>query len=367
VIPLVGVLVPGCGSSSAGGCVYDAECAQNQYCASDGNCYLRVECEIDEDCDKDEYCSVEGDCRLKPTIDGTQLPVCDVLEIEPSAIPPNVLLAVDKSGSMKDPTAAGGRAKIQDTKEALNALLDGGEGEINFGWLQFPVGSRCQPGTVTVPCSLSSVTEIRQKVSALVPDGGTPTGGSLRNALAYEDLHDETRASFVILLTDGMPTCPNGGGQNLNDADNQLALDAVGELRAANIDTFVIGLGEDLNNPETTNPELLNQLAMEGGRPRAGQNTYYMANSLEELNQALENIEGQVIGCTLGLRSEPEHPGYLWVFFDGDSIDRDPDHIDGWDYDGIRNQTNFYGPACDRLRSGMVDRVEVLMGCGPPV
>jgi hypothetical protein len=276
------------------------------------------------------------------------------------------MLVVDKSGSMDDPTSPGGNKKIQDTKTALNMLLDEGEGKIRFGWLQYPTNSRCGVGDVSVPCSADSVPTIRQRVAALFPSGGTPTGQSLDNANAHESLHDESRNNFVILLTDGMPTCPNGNGRDQNEADNQLALEAVQNLRASGIDTFVIGLGEDLNDPDTTNKDLLNAMADAGGRPRVGEIRYYQANSLEALTEALQTIGGMVIGCTLGLTTVPEFSAYLWVFFDGEAQNRDLDHVNGWDYDPDRNQINFYGPTCDQLRSGQVDKVEVLMGCGPP-
>jgi len=379
---VIGCGMAGCSSSSSenDGCVLDTDCEDGEYCASDGNCYVKKSCETDADCEDDEYCSSLGDCRKKAQEDGGteddggngggdgavmyDMPICDTMEIESGSIPPNLLLVVDKSGSMRDPTSQGSsRTKIQDTKDALNALLDEGEGKIRFGWLQFPADSECRPGDVSVECADDSVTEIRQRVNILTPNGGTPTGESLENANDYQGLHDESRNNFVVLLTDGMPTCPNGNGRQENEADNQLALQAVQALHAAAIDTFVIGLGEDINS---SNPDLLNQMAEAGGRPRAGQVKYYQANSLEDLREALQDIGGMVIGCNLGLTAVPEWPDYLWVFFDGDAIARDRDHVDGWDYDATRNQINFYGPSCDRLRSGQVNRVEVLMGCAPP-
>jgi hypothetical protein len=54
------------------------------------------------------------------------------------------------------------------------------------------------------------------------------------------------------------------------------------------------------------------------------------------------------------------------VYFDGVPVPRDRNHINGWDYDPDRNQVNFYGPACDQLRSGQVGDVDIKMGCAPP-
>jgi len=149
----------------------------------------------------------------------------------------------------------------------------------------------------------------------------------------------------------------------VTEEDMARALAAVVALHGASIDTFVIGLGEDLNS---SNPDLLNQMAEAGGRPRAGAIKYYQANSLAELQLVLQDIGGMVIGCNLTLDVVPEYPAWLWVYFDGVDVPRDYNHVNGWDYDFDRNQINFYGPACDQLRGNMVGKVDILMGCEPP-
>ncbi|MBW1806947.1 MAG: VWA domain-containing protein [Deltaproteobacteria bacterium] len=314
--------------------------------------------------------SSNGDINKDGAVGPGDLPICDEFEIQAGSIPPNLLLVVDKSGSMDYATAAGSnRKKIDDAKAALTMLLTEGDGKIRFGWLPYPIGSECTPGVVTVECADDSVSAIQILVNTLRANGGTPTGESLNNANSYTGLHDEGRNNFVVLLTDGMPTCPNGDGRTENAADNALALTAVESLHAAGIDTFVIGLGEDINN---SNPDLLNDMAEAGGRPRAAAVKYYQANSLADLEAALQDIGGMVIGCNLSLDTEPEYPNWLWVFFcdvNGENCvaqSRDRDHVNGWDYNDANNQINFYGPMCDQLRAGTIEHLEVLMGCAPP-
>jgi len=301
---------------------------------------------------------------------GTDLgiPICDEMTIVASSIPPNLMLIVDTSGSMNDPTASGSnRTKLQDTRDALNHLLDEGEGNIRFCWLHFPQNptaeNHCGDTThVEVECS-AVLDEIRQRVNGLGALGGTPTGGALMAAHAYQILHDETRGNYAVLLTDGLPTCPEGEGDVENEADNQLGLIAMQNLHARGVDCFVIGLGEDLNS---SNPDLLNRMAQAGGRPRSGAVKYYQANSMDELQLVLQEIRGAVLDCTLTLDSVPEYPDYLWMMFDDLLIDRDPDHVNGWDYDPRTNQILVYGPACDQLRAGSVLKSDVKMGCSPP-
>jgi hypothetical protein len=341
----------GVGGCSAG----TRQCNNGEWSACTGQVLPRDEVcdDIDNDCDGG---TDEGlDCDDEP-------PICDEMNIEPGRVPPNLLLVVDRSTSMSQPAAQGGSGtKLEDTQYALNLLLDDGEGKIRFGWMPYPGSDlRCDPGIVAVECGDDTVTAIRDLVDTLAVSRGTPTGESLQNADAYfENLNDTVHPSFVALLTDGMPTCPTGTA-----SDETLALQAVQNLSQHGTDTFVIGLGEDLNS---SNPDLLNDMAVAGGRPRAGPDTYYYeANSVEELQEVLQNIGGMVIGCNLTLNPEPEYPEYLWVYVDGSEVPRDRSHLDGWDYDPDRNQIVFYGSACEDLKDQDVSKVGIKMGCAPP-
>jgi hypothetical protein len=281
--------------------------------------------------------------------------------LQPEARPPNLLLLVDQSGSMKDSISTHSlRTKIDDTKEALNLLLNRGEGSIHFGFMSYPSDSTCGSGQISVACSDTSVSDIRARVSSLSPNGGTPTGPALDIALAYQTLHDASRSNFVVLLTDGMPTCPMGNGRNETPEDQQTAIAAAAALHQRAIDTFVVGIGEDLN---ASNPDVLNQMAIAGGRPRPGAIRYYKANSLDELNAAFDDISQAVFGCTFTLNPQPEDSKLLWLTYDGLTVRRDYSHDNGWDYDELLNQVTAYGPACDLLKVGGIAVVEVWMGC----
>jgi hypothetical protein len=288
-------------------------------------------------------------------------PICGTFALEASSVPPNMLLVVDKSGSMDDPTSAGSnRSKMDDLKDAVDTLLSSGDGTIRFGWMAFPNDDSCAPGRVSVQIGDDTVSTIQGRLLMLSSNGGTPTGTSLAAADSYlAGLADTLHRSFVVLITDGMPTCPNGDGRNPNEADNQLARDAVTSLRGHGFDTFVIGLGSNLND---TNPDLLNDMAVAGGWPQDGNVKYFQANSLAQLNAVLAQIGGQVIGCNLALNQVPEYPNYLFVFFDGVAVPRDGN----WTYNAGSNTIEFTGSFCDQLRDGSVGKVDVLMGCRPP-
>jgi hypothetical protein len=293
---------------------------------------------------------------------GPDLPICDEVELKASPVS-NLLMVVDKSGSMNDPTSASDpdRTKMDDLRDAVSFVLEQFEGRIRFGWMAFPNQDDCDPGVVSVPVSDDSTEDIRGLVTNSIAWGGTPTGESLQNALDYEGLRDLERSNFVVLVTDGLPTCPNGNGQFVNDADGALALQAVQDLKAVDIDSFIIGLGEDINN---SNPQLLSDMAEAGGRPRPGGIKYYQANSLLDLQNAFEEIGKAVFDCSLALEVVPEKPEWIWVYFDGQPVSRDTQN--GFDYNGAENMIEFFGQACDRLREGEVLEIEVKMGCRPP-
>ena len=288
------------------------------------------------------------------------------LDLTGQAVSPNVMLAVDVSNSMNSPiNAVSLRSKIDDTKSAILALLTKWEGKVRFGWMHFPMFGTCTPGTISLECDNNNTGTLRTIVPFLIPNGGTPTGDSLKNLLASSSLRDATRTNFVILLTDGVPTCPTGNGQPQANgqplpADEDLAVSAVRNLRTAKVDTFVIGIGEDLNN---TSPAALNRMAIEGGRARAGTARYYQANSVDQLNATLGSVIGMVISCNHILPVRPASADQVEVLLDGQPLARDILHQNGFDYDLLRNQLTFYGPTCDSLQTGQVKKAEVKINC----
>jgi len=295
---------------------------------------------------------------------GGDVPICDRVELKATSMV-NLLLVVDKSDSMNDPDSAAhpDRSKIEDLREALRILLESYGKRIRFGWLAFPNQDKCDPGVVSVPVGDDTAGLILELVDASIPWGGTPTGPSLQNAAAHQGLHDQNSSNYVLLVTDGMPTCPNGNGNYENEADNLLALEAVRALRADGIETFAIGLGEDLN---ASNPQLLNDMAEAGGHPRTGNVKYHPASSLDELTSAFDEIARTVFECSLALEVVPEKPEWIWVYFDDQPLHRDTTHQNGFDYDAQSNRIVFYGQACEKLQQGQVGEIKVEMGCAPP-
>lgn len=164
------------------------------------------------------------------------------------ALKPNLMLVVDKSGSMDEPverTAAGcqtssgtcgSKANLCDPgvcptrwselQGAMGAFLTESGQVGRFGLTTFPNDAVCgAPDRPRIDvASAESEGELSDWAARInaelqriqssgaagtldVTGGGTPTGTTLAMLASYEPLKDSTRDSYVLLLTDGLPNC----------------------------------------------------------------------------------------------------------------------------------------------------------------
>ena len=160
---------------------------------------------------------------------------------------PNVMVLLDYSGSMQD------NGKWTTAVSAVNQLTNIFGSTMRIGLTLFPFGGDCSVnGSNTVfPCQINSAVPISSILSTLYPDGGTPMGPGLRQVEQYyNNLNDRDRRSFVVLVTDGEPTCRT----NCGDARN-----AAQALFNNEIPVFVIGFGRG------TDTQCNNSIAAAGG------------------------------------------------------------------------------------------------------
>ncbi len=290
---------------------------------------------------------------------GADAEICDqVTPIEITGTPPpDLMLVVDKSGSMADPLSGGGQ-KWAVMRDALMTIVNNYQGGINFGLILFPLGSQCSAGIVSANMG-SDASTLSTQLALTFPDGGTPTHLTLQNTLAYyNSIPVNPQGRYVLLATDGMPNCRDM--VDPNDPTTTETLAAVTSLAGAGISTFVLGFGDAVN----ADPTFLQSMAAAGGT-----GNYYAANSPDELAAALDAIAGSISvpECTFTLAEVPEDADRLAVFFDDVPVPRDTSHATGWDYDPLTNSISFYGGTCDQLQSGSVSSVRVDWGCGGPI
>jgi hypothetical protein len=302
------------------------------------------------------------------------------------APPGEVYLVVDRSGSMSEPGATPGQTKWQELTAAVDAALTQYASVIRFGLLTYPADDQCATTGPQVGLAPDNRVAIMTHLADAVPAGGTPTAAALNNAAAsMTALGDPTSPKYIILATDGGPNCnyflsadpgcsctyatpewcctshPDQCLFGYTCLDDQHTLEVVNDLRQnQGIDTFVIGLE---GTAEYVN--LLNALAVSGGRPQVGGSTdYYPAANQTELLNALQTIAVGLISCEIQLEEPPDFPDLVTIYMDGQEVPRDPAQQDGWDYTDAQNTTiELFGAACDTLQDGAQHTLTATFAC----
>lgn len=289
--------------------------------------------------------------------------------------PPDMLLTVDISGSMCTPLVEtlppSMETKLLIMQTALHDLVGAYDARVNFGLMLYPSDNMCAPGTVRNDIAPRNAAAIQGTLGGLTTDffgcslahgGATPTHTTIDAARAYYDtIPVNPIGRYVLLATDGLPNCgpelPEGGTEETVDE----TVAAIEALRAAGIDTYVLGFGADL----TGGGDALNRMATAGGT-----GTPYSARSAAELATALDMIAAEVIppSCTVELGGPARDPRLFQVRFDGGPlIPRDESHASGWDYDPSANTITFYGAECAAVQAGSVESIDVDFGCPGPL
>jgi hypothetical protein len=271
---------------------------------------------------------------------------------------PNILLVVDESGSMADPIAGSNQSKWDALKAAVNQLVTTVAPDVHWGLSIFPAigaADSCAPGIIDVPVGAGNNQAVMSKLSPILAsslNGSTPTVETMGAVQMNGNLTDTSRDNYVLLITDGEPTCaPESGVTPIITA-------LYG--RSPSVRTFVIGVG-DVNS---SNPALLNAWADAGHTARTGATHYYDATDVNSLAMSFANIVGNVASCTYALMSKPDDPSLVAAYLDGKPVPQDP--TNGITYDPATNSLTFHGTACDQIKAGGTTKVDVIYGCPSP-
>lgn len=274
---------------------------------------------------------------------------------------PNVLFILDKSGSMNEDN------KWDQATTALDNLAVTLAGGIRVGLALFPGdGGECAEPTLALPMGIHTEQEIRDSYGNASPDGRTPMRLALQTAREQDWVSDPsdpmnaTRSKVIVLITDGMPNCLDGVGDQ-DDPDGPVS--EAGMLAALGVPVYVVGFG---NGVDADN---LDAVAQAGGtdNPDDPDHLYFQADNGQELEDALFTIGTLVAGCDLALSETPPDPARLYVLLNGTAIPRDDPN--GWVYQAGPNRVQLQGDACMTLQSSGSPDFQVLFGCpadGPP-
>lgn len=297
----------------------------------------------DEDCDGATDCS-DSDCASE-CCSGFD----ETYSIAPE--PADVLLVIDRSGSMNR-TAGGGLTRWDQLIAAMDEVLPTVDDALYTGLILFPDGGDASCTVATAPdvgIAARNAPAIIARLRAHPPHdmANTPTPSAIELAEDYLARTPSARPRYLVLATDGEPTC----GMTVDGT--VAALDRVRSTYG--IETFVLGIHGGVAGLH----EALNRMAVAGGRPRAGATQYYNATTTAELATALRGIAASTAGCTYRLSRTPERPTLVTVEQDGAAVP-----AAGWTYtDATSREIRFLGSYCTRLTDGTVHTIRVHAPC----
>jgi hypothetical protein len=280
--------------------------------------------------------------------------------------PPDLLIVLDRSGSMSDPPPV--FPPVFDTKwnimrNALNTIAQQKDQNIKFGLLEFPSDQNCAAdATPEVAIALGAHTPMATYFAGRSPGGNTPAHVALTSALQYyQSIPVNPAGRYVLFATDGVPNCLGG---DPNAASDMQTVASVTALYNAGIPTYVLGFGTF-----GLNTGVLNDAAQAGGKAKSGLTKFYEANNAADLAMALQAIAGGIIvpSCTFQLQSVPPDPTNVTVSINGTPVPRSPSHMNGWDYYPDMMTITFFGSYCSQIMMGSTTNVSFVYGCPGPI
>lgn len=348
-----------------------------------------------------------GSTACENILDG----MCGGSSIEANFKTVNILLVIDKSGSMVDKPKGFEVDKWTALKQALDTALADVAEDINFGLLLYPFSTleeipldKCEERgnccsvpagvrSINVPIApgVESVPQILGALDDTSPGGGTPTADALAGALEYftvgegADLPGE---KYVLLATDGGPNCnsalscegdrctTNLDGNCSRDncctgqlgalcLDDERVTENVEALAAEGIGTFVVGI------PGTeAYASYLDGFARAGGFANpAGPPEYYAVSAeggVEGLVDVFSTITTQLVrACDIELQSTPLDLERVNVYIDCDVVPKGEEGAESWEIDveATPNLLRLKGSVCRRVERRGAERVDVIFGC----
>jgi hypothetical protein len=285
-------------------------------------------------------------------------------------LPPDILIIQDRSGSMDWSADAscmrncGTNSRWSQVTAALNQVVTTTDTTVNWGLKFF--------GSSTSSCNVTATPEvaigpmngaaIMTAIGRTTTGSPTPTRLGVNAGAAYMATLTDNNPKYLLLATDGLPTCDPNQPTMMNADDSAGAEQAVTDAFNMGLPTFVIGIGD------TMGTATLNQMAMNGGMPQAGAATsFYQVTDTASLVTALQTILGKVASCQFNIGAAPNNMtsvDFIDVFGDGAPIPRDMTHTDGWDYtNDAHTAIQVYGPRCDMVTAGTIMNVTVTFRC----
>jgi len=268
---------------------------------------------------------------------------------------PDIIVALDRSSSMN--------TMLTSSMSRLDAALAGlydevmrYQGSVRFGYVGFPApasmscsngGQCCADSNFMFPTTMGyqgfhvATTSCDPTTPQCATTADRPTDAALRMCgNAYNMFDTSNRNRFVLLVTDGEPSC--GSRDECSDSQSEIAMLSGNPTQ---VDTVVIGIGD-------VGASCLQQLALSGAHHLPNAPYYYHVSTSMDLGAAIDAAVTDLAqtACTIDVYQPPANPDRLGVFIDGALVPHNM--YDGWEYQGQDKSTiRLSSPWCDRLLS----------------
>ena len=311
--------------------------------------------------------------------------------------PPNILLVLDRSASMSD-TSKGNIWTF--VVPAVEGVIQSTQNELQWGLEMFPLGggnssNECTSATlptvstINPQVALGNYAAILAQIPATATGDGTPTDTAITTATAYLKSVQNDYPRYILLATDGVPSCVGAASSSTSNGVKTgvtAAVNAISAATAAGIPTFVVGV----NSPSSASSLAdLTAMADAGGvglphavcPPGASASTctgaaytgFYLATDQAALASALSKIVGSVNSCQIQLSQLPPDPSFVAVKVTDASGNSSQIFQKGsgaetsagdWSYaDAGKTVVQLEGPACNTISAGAGGTFEIWFGC----
>jgi hypothetical protein len=297
--------------------------------------------------------------------------ICEEVRLQATRAKVDMMIVLDRSGSMGNESRwVPSVAAVRSVTEALDScirlgltLFPGSKTEtVDFFGIPVEVADACAPGDVVVPIDDANAESISGILDVSWPEGGTPTSETLQAVLdSFTNqtvLDTADYAQYVLLVTDGQPTCPAGSGESVTPADVNASYAAMEALNAVGVKSYVIGYDTTGAGNESL-AEVLDGLAQRGG---TGDTAHRPVEDEQSLLAELQRITGDIISCDLLLDGEPSGPEYVRVRIDGIQVNLN--QPDGWNFIPP-NTVQLVGGSCTKIKDCGQHFIEVDVLCEP--
>ncbi|HFE44398.1 MAG TPA: VWA domain-containing protein, partial [Nannocystis exedens] len=283
------------------------------------------ECASDDDCIEGFLCNENGECEFDDS--------CGEASAKIPIVTPNVVLVLDKSGSMvanswdgDDDPDTPDVSRWFSLFSVVDLIVSDFDASMNLGMTLYPSKkakseynlNAClvepTPDVPVAPQNGANVLMSMPAADAINPTiaGGTPARAGV--IAAYEHLLDidDELPKYVVLVTDGAANCSLEAEDEISrfEVYDAALTQTIADAYSEGITTFVVGIDiQDVTsdskqdgNPDATNTfERLNELAIAGGMPQEGATAFYDSQNQIELQAALTAISEQALSCDIVL------------------------------------------------------------------